>query len=441
MEKSLPASIEAERATLGAVLIEREAIVALAGWLKPDHFYLEKHRWVYEAMLTLYSQRTPPDLQTVANELRRRERLIAVGDIPFLVELSNNVPTAYHVEYYGRIVHNTAVLRRGIKAGGRIAAICFSEPDDLATVLADIQREVNDLQPDGATGDELVPLSAVVDEFMAAWESKVEAGILTGISDYDRMTGGLQRGTLVLVAGRPGTGKTSLALNWAEYIAQRGQPVAFFSLEMHRRELLQRLLARRTGLDSRKIAARDVTKPELERLVDEWERLSRLPLHIDHTGALPIAELRRRALRFAATCNKPPLVVVDYLQLIAGPKEKNGTREQEVGAVSRYLKALAKELDTSVIALSQLSRAVEGRASHVPLLSDLRESGQQEQDADVITFIHRPELYDAHTDKKGIAELHIAKHRGGPHGVINTFFDGRTTSFRNLDTFRTPEGY
>lgn len=445
MEKQLPASVEAERATLGALLIERDAIIAVAAWLAPEHFYLEKHRWVYDAIMQCYNRRVPPDLQTVADELRRRERIVEVGDIPFLVELSNNVPTAYHVEYYGRIVERTAVLRRLITAGGKIAALGFDETDDVDQTLDQAEQELFSVSQ-RRTVQDFVPLAQIIDQYLEYLNDVQErgqevGGIPTHFVDFDRLTGGLHKSDLLILAARPGVGKSSLALSIAHNMAlQNRSSVGIFSLEMGRDQLLQRLLSMFTGIDAQRLRTGRITTQDLQVVVDAMGQLASFPIYIDDTPGVTVNQLRSKTRRLQAE-HGLDLLIVDYLQLMSGGGKRNDNRVQEVSEISRALKNLARELNVPVIALSQLSRAVEGRTSHVPMLSDLRESGSIEQDADMVMFIYREEMYDKDTDKKGIAELHIAKHRNGPVGVVNFFFDQRTTRFRDLAPYRSPDGY
>ena len=445
MEKQLPSNLEAERATLGSILMDRDAIIAVAAWLAPEHFYLEKHRWVYEAMMTCYARRVPPDLQTVADDLRRVERLAEVGDLAFLVELSNSVPTAYHIEYYARIVERTAVLRRLIQAGGKIAALGYDEIDDVEQTLDQAEQELFSVsQRRGMQG--FMPLAQIIDQYYEYLNEVQErgpemSGLPTHFIDLDRLTGGLHKSDLLILAARPGVGKSSMALSIAYNMAiLNSAPVGIFSLEMAREQLLQRLLATFTGIDSQRLRTGKVSNQELQTIMDAMGQFSAAPIYIDDTPGITINEVRSKARRLQAEYGLE-ILIIDYLQLMTGSARRNDNRVQEVSEISRSLKGLARELNIPVLALSQLSRAVEGRTSHVPMLSDLRESGSIEQDADLVMFIYREEMYDKDTDKKGIAEIHIAKHRNGPLGMVNLFFDQRTTRFRDLAPYQSPQGY
>jgi replicative DNA helicase len=445
VEKQLPSNLDAERATLGSVLMDRDAIIAVAAWLSPEHFYLEKHRWIFEAMLSCYARRVPPDLQTVTDELRRSNRLAEVGDLAFLVDLSNSVPTAYHVEYYARIVERTAVLRLLIQAGGKIAALGYDETDDVEQTLDQAEQELFSVsQRKGMQG--FMPLAQIIDQYYEYLNDVQEHGQEMGgqpthFIDFDRLTGGLHKSDLLILAARPGVGKSSFSMSIAYNMAMLGgASVGVFSLEMGRDQLLQRLLAMFTGIDSQRLRTGKVSTQELQTIMDAMGQFSSAPIYIDDTPGVTVNEVRSKARRLQAESGLD-FLIIDYLQLMSGSGKRNDNRVQEVSEISRSLKSLARELNIPVLALSQLSRAVEGRTSHVPMLSDLRESGSIEQDADIVMFIYREEMYDKDTDKKGIAEIHIAKHRNGPLGVVNLFFDHRTTRFRDLAPYQSPQGY
>ncbi len=443
MERSVPADINAERAVLGSVMLERDAIIVIAPWLPSDFFYLEKHAWIYEAMLTCYNRRVPPDLSTVADELRRQERLELVGGIAYLGELSAEVPTAVHVEYYAHIVERTAILRRLIQAGGKIAGLGYQESEELETTLDQAEAELFAVSQRRGTQD-FVHIARVVDTYFEQINYLNEhrgevVGVPTGYYDLDEITGGLQPSDLIILAARPSVGKTSLALSIAYNVAFEAQKtVGIFSLEMSRDQLVQRLLAMHTGIDTQRLRTGNIRDHDLQAVIDAMGMLSGMSIYIEDTPGLSIMDVRSKARRLQAEAGID-LLMVDYLQLMQGRRSDN--RVQEVSEISRGLKALARELNVPLLALSQLSRAVEGRTSHVPMLSDLRESGSIEQDADIVMFIYREELYEQETDKKGIAEIHIAKHRNGPLGVVPLRFEPNTTLFQNLERFRAPEGY
>jgi replicative DNA helicase len=423
-------------------LLERDAIIVVSPWLAPDYFYLEKHAWIYDAMLACYHRRVPPDISTVADELRRQERLELIGGILYLGELSAEVPTAVHVEYYARIVERTALLRRLIEAGGKIAALGYDEREETEATLDKAEAELFAVSQRRAMQD-FVHVRQVIDNYYEQITSSEETrgetvGITSGYTDLDKLTGGLQRSDLIILAARPSVGKTAFALSMAYNVAVKAaSTVAVFSLEMSREQLVQRLIAMHTGIDTQRLRTGNITR-HLSTIIEAMGRLSEAALYIDDTPALSIMEVRSRARRLRAQVGID-LLIVDYLQLMQARRSDN--RVQEVSEISRGLKALARELDVPVVALSQLSRAVEGRVSHVPMLSDLRESGSIEQDADIVMFIYREELYDKETDKKGIAEIHLAKHRNGPLGVVPLRFENNTTSFQNLARYSVPEGF
>ena len=435
MERSVPCDLQAERATLGAVFLERDAIIAVAAWLLPDYFYLEKHAHIYEAMLACYGRRTPPDLATVTSELRRQERLDLIGGMSYLAEIAAEVPTAVHIAYYAREVERTAIRRRLIEAGGRIAALGYDETEDLETTLDHAEAEVFAVSQ-RRSSESFVPAAQIMNEIYSRLEALQErrggvSGVATGYPLLDRLTGGLQPSDLIILAARPSVGKTACALSLAYHVVRHGQSVGIFSLEMSRDQLMQRILAMHTGIEMQRLRTGDLRSDELQHAFEGMGDLSEFPLHIDDTAALSVTEVRARARRLMAEqgCD---LLIIDYLQLMRGDS-KSRDRVQEVSEISRGLKTLARELKIPVIALSQLSRGVESRADRIPMLSDLRDSGAIEQDADLVIFIYREELYDKDTAKKGIAELHLAKHRNGPLGVVTLRFEARTTHFVSLN--------
>lgn len=593
MDKSLPADINAERATLGSILLDRDAIIPVAPWLASDYFYLEKHGLVFNAQVACYNRRVPPDLVNVTDELRRKDQLEVVGGVQYLLELSNSVPTSVHVEYYARIVERTALLRRLIIAGGKIAALGYDETQELEAALDQAESELFAVSQ-RRTADGFIHIGAVVDSFFDQISQMQErggevVGLKTGFTDFDKLTGGLQRSDLLILAARPATGKTSLALNIAYNAAKESEAcVAIFSLEMSRDQLMQRILATETGVDMQKLRTGQIRDSDLQLLTEALGKLSTMSIYIDDSPGASIMDVRSKCRRLQAEAGID-LIIIDYLQLMQGGGKRDGNRVQEISEISRGLKALAREINVPVIALSQLSRAVESRTTHVPMLSDLRESGcltgdtqiylpdqghyvridqlvgQQgfnvlalnqatwklesrpvtnafttgtkpvfklltklgrsiratanhkfltidgwkrldqlhqtsqiailqacahelgsnsqptaiewetiisiepdgvepvydltvdtlhnfvanniivhnsiEQDADIVMFIYREELYDPETDKKGIAEIHLAKHRNGPTGIVPLRFFRSTTKFSNLETYRQPEGY
>jgi replicative DNA helicase len=431
---------------LGSCLLNRDAILAIAPWLASHDFSLERHAWIYDAIVACYNRRVPPDTKLVAAELATRERLDAVGGISYLADLVDSVPTSYHVEYYAQLVERTAVLRRMILAGAQIARIGY-DPLSLADVdaaIADAQSCLNTATM-RATDSGFTPYSDLANEVyetIAAQENGGDAWVLpavaTGFVDLDEvLLNGLHRQDLILLAARPSVGKSALAGCIATQVAARLDKVLIVSLEMAEQSWFARTASALSGVDAARVRACRLRENELETYVSAIGRAADLPIWVNDAPSLTPSALRSSALKWVAQHGRPDLVIVDYLQLMSSQR-RSATREQEVADISRALKALARELDCPVLALSQLSRAVEGRTSHVPLLSDLRESGALEQDADVVIFIYREELHDKDTDRKGVAELHVAKHRNGPLGVVPLRFDASTTAFSDL-SYRTPD--
>lgn len=376
MERSLPADINAERAVLGSVMLERDAIIAIAPWLPADYFYLEKHAWIYGAMLACYNRRVPPDLSTIADELRRNERLDLVGGIAYLGELAAEVPTAVHVEYYSRIVERTAILRRLIETGGKIARLGYQEEEELEATLDKAEAELFAVSQ-RRIGQDFVHIGKVVDDYFEQINYLNEhrgevGGVPTGYRDLDEITGGLQASDLIILAARPSVGKTSLALSIAYHVGLKQNTVGIFSLEMSREQLVQRMIAMHTGIDTQRLRTGNIRDHDLQAVMEAMGILSAAPIYIEDTPGLSIMDVRSKARRLHAESGIN-LLIIDYLQLMQGRRTDN--RVQEVSEISRGLKALARELHVPLIALSQLSRAVEGRTNHVPVLSDLRESG------------------------------------------------------------------
>lgn len=434
--------LPSERAVLGSILLDREAIIALLPWLKAGHFYLEKHGWVFAAAEACYRRREPPDLTTVAAELRRQEQLDLIGGLSFLGELIAEVPTAVHVEYYGRAVERAAAGRALISAGGRIVALGYDDGRPVETRLAEAAQLLYDLSAGRQLGTDFVPLQDAASQYLEAVSSREDGGggllgLSTTYPEIDRITEGLKLGELIVLAARPGVGKTALALSLAYRLARQGYSVGFFSLEMDRELLVQRLLSQEVGMESAPIR-RAVQRGD-GRVIDALGRIAGLPIYLDDTGEQTLLSLRDRAVRLAARA-PIDLWVVDYLQLVKGADER-ADEVRTISQISQGLAAMARTLRTPILALSQLSRAVEGRASKVPQLSDLRGSGSIEQDASQVWFIYRDELYDPESDQRGIAELHIAKHRNGDTGVAALRFEKATTRFTSLERYRAPEGY
>jgi replicative DNA helicase len=442
MEERLPPhNIEAEQSVLGSLLIDRDAIIRVASYVKAEDFYFSANGTVYQAILDLYNRREPTDFLTLSDELERRSVLDDIGGLGYLSSLLNVVPTAVHVEYYGRIVERTATLRRLIDAGTQIVGIGFQDGLDAADALDSAEQALFTVSQRRQTKD-FQSISDVLDRFFDQLDYLQQnrgevVGVPTGFSDLDKLTGGLQRSDLLIVAARPSMGKTAFALGMAYGAAvQHGRKVGVFSLEMSAEQLVQRLLATETGVDSHRLRLGNIDDSEWDRISRAFGRLAEAEIYIDDSANASVMDVRSKARRLQAEQGLD-LIIVDYLQLMSGRRSDN--RVQEISEISRGLKGLARELNVPVVALSQLSRAVETRADHRPMLSDLRESGSIEQDADIVMFIFRDEKYDENSEKKGIAELIIAKHRNGPVGSVNLRFFERTARFADLELYREPD--
>lgn len=435
----VPANPEAEEAVLGSILIDPDAIIKVAPTLRAEDFYLEKHRWIYQAALDLYERRQPPDFITICDELERRGQLQEVGGPAYITELINAVPTAFHVEHYASIVERTSVLRRLISAAGQIAQLAYEDKGEIDEIV-DRAEEIVFGVSEHRLQRFLVPIRQVMNEvitridYLASHQGEL-LGVPTGFRLLDKLLGGFQKSDLIILAARPSVGKTSLALNIAANAAKRyGQRVAFFSLEMSAEQLVQRLLAAETGIDQQRLRLGQIREEEWPLLMEAAGALSNTMMFIDDTPALSALELRTKARRIHAE-HGLDFIVVDYLQLMRGDARAEN-RVQEISYISRALKWLARELNVPVLALSQLSRAVESRPDKRPMLSDLRESGSIEQDADVVLFIYREDMYDEDTDRQNIADVIVAKHRNGPTGVVSLYFKKELTQFLELELHR-----
>jgi replicative DNA helicase len=432
IERMPPHNAEAEEAVLGSLLIDPDAIVQVATFLKPDDFYREKHGWIYTAIQDLHERREPADFVTLCDELSRREQLELLGGPAYVTSLINVVPTSIHVEYYARIVERTAILRRLIEAAGQIAGLAYQEAEDVDEVVDRAEQLLFGISQQRIHRD-LVPirqvLSAYYDriEYLTRHQGEM-IGIPTGFSDLDKLLGGLQRSDMVILAARPSVGKTALALSCALHAARRfRQRVAFFALEMSAEQLIQRLIAQETQIDSQRLRRGEIHEHEWAAFVKATNDLSETLFYVDDTPGISAPELRTKARRLHAEFGLD-LIVVDYLQLMRGDVRAEN-RVQEISAISRSLKGLARELNVPLLALSQLSRAVEARKEKRPQLSDLRESGALEQDADVVMFIYRDELYNENSERKNLADIIVAKHRNGPIGTVTLFFKKELAQF------------
>jgi replicative DNA helicase len=442
-EKMAPHNTEAEEAILGSLLIDPDAIFKVASFLGPDDFYREKNGWIYDAISDLHNRREPADFVTLCDELERRGQLEEVGGAAYITSLINAVPTAIHAEYYGRIVERTAILRRLISAAGQIAAIAYEEAEDVDEVVDRAEQILFGVSQRRIARD-LVPIKQIIGDYYDRidylYQHRGEPiGIPTGFPMLDKLLGGLQPSDLVIVAGRPSMGKTSFVLSIAQTAARKfNQRAAFFSLEMSAEQVVQRLISAETGIDSQRLRLANLEDDEWPLFVQATGILSEVPIFIDDTPSISALQMRTKARRLHAE-HGLDLVIVDFLQLMQGDVRAEN-RVQEISSISRALKGLARELNVPVLAVSQLSRAVEARHDHIPILSDLRESGSIEQDADVVMFIYREEMYDPDTELKNIADIIVAKHRNGPTGKIPLFFKKDLAQFHEIELFREELG-
>ena len=433
-----PHSIEAEEAVLGAVLLDNTAVDRIVEVIGPDDFYRAAHRTIFRAMLDLNGRNEPADLITLAEALKSRNELEDVGGRAYLAELVERVPTAANVSRHARLVKDKAILRALIQATTEIAGESFENPPEVGRFLDEAEHRIYQIA-EGKTRASFFRIRDIVVESMKAVEQLYErrelvTGVPSGFKDLDSRTAGLQKGDLIIIAGRPSMGKTAFALNIAEYAALEADiGVAMFSLEMSKEQLVLRMLCSEARVDQSKVRTGFAPASDYPKLAIAAQRLSEAPIYIDDTPALSVLELRAKARRLRRDREaKIGLVIVDYLQLMRGLTADS--REQEISSISRSLKALAKELDVPVVALSQLNRQVEQRADKKPVMADLRESGAIEQDADVIMFLYRPFVYDPKNAEERDAEVIIGKQRNGPIGIVHLTFLHRFTRFENAET-------
>jgi len=441
MEKLLPQNIEAEQGVLGSIIIDPDAISLVEPFLHADDFYRDAHRTLYEVIIRLYLRREPADFLTICNELERCHKLAEVGGASSITSLINRVPTSANGEYYGRIVAQKALHRRLIHAAGRIAALAYEEADHAAAQAEQLIYAVTHAQQ-GAREPVGVGriLTSMFDDLASPHEpGGVITGVPSGFPDLDTLTGGFQPGNLILLAGRPGMGKTALALTIARHAAiDYGRSVLFFSAEMSQDELTQRLVALEARLDLSRVWKRALIEEERVRIIEVSGKIIDAPLLIDDTPAISLTAMRSK-IRRALTTGDIDLIIVDYLQKLIATTESGKRytdRVQEVSEIARGLKDIAREFQVPVLALAQLSRAVEARAEKVPQLSDLRDSGELEQEADLVLFLYRDEYYagyapdgSSRSTRPGSADLICAKHRNGPLGELRLGFEASQTRF------------
>jgi len=433
----VPHSREAEEAVIGAILINPEAYYDVAQFLLADDFYIHRHRWVWEAFTRLHEQRTPIDFLTVTEELDQMEQLAEVGGPAYLTALVNNVPTSLHAEAYGRVVEETAVRRRMLEAANQIAKMAYKEDTGIDEVMNTAEKAIFGVSERRLTRD-LQPIQQVLSDYYDRIDYLMRRGedtfgVPTGFIDLDRLLGGLQPSDFLLIAGRPGMGKTAFMLSAAKNAAQTHKKhVAVFSLEMANEQVVQRLIAQETGIDTHHLRTGKLNEDEWPLFAHAIEVLGDTKIFLDDTPGLTPLQLRTKCRRLHLEY-RIDLVLVDYLQLMSGGMRIEN-RVQEVSYISRNMKMLARELNVPVLAAAQLSRAIEQRADKEPQLSDLRESGSLEQDADVVMFIHRQDMYEKDTTRPNVAEIKIAKHRNGPTGSIELIFRSGLAKFENAAT-------
>ncbi|AKX92963.1 replicative DNA helicase [Neomoorella thermoacetica] len=434
IERVPPQSIEAEQSVLGAIMLDREALYAVLETLKVDDFYREAHRMIYRAILDLNERGEAVDLLTVTEELRRRGELEAAGGVAYLTSLTGDVPSVANAGYYARLVAEKAALRSLVQAASQITEMAFSESGSVDQILDEAERLIFEVAG-GRHRSGFVPIKNVLLQTFEQLERlSTHKGEVTGVPtfhDLDRLLSGLQPSDLIICAARPGMGKTSFCLNIAQQVAVKEKlPVAIFSLEMSREQLVQRMLAAEAMVEQQRLRTGYLTEDDWARLVNAAGILGEAPIYIDDTPAISALEVRAKARRLQSETGLG-LVVVDYLQLMQAHRRVD-SRQQEIALISRAMKALARELNVPVMVLSQLNRGVEQRQDKRPVMADLLESGAIEADADVIIFLYRPQYYDPDTDKKGIAEVIVAKHRNGPVGTVEMAFLPEYTKFVDL---------
>ncbi|TET75877.1 MAG: replicative DNA helicase [Dehalococcoidia bacterium] len=441
-----PHDLDAEEAVLGSLLIDPEAMFKVVTFLKAEDFYREKNRWTYESCLQLYDRKEAINQITVAHELARQQQLEAAGGAAYLSHLVSQVPTSVHVEYYSNIVRRLSMMRRLISASNQIAAIGYESPPDADDALDRAEGILFGLRY-GQSRRDFVHIREVLDRYfeessLAPDREGFLPHVLTGFAELDKILGGMQRSDMVVLAARPSLGKTSLALNIARNAAlDHGARVALFSLEMSKMELAYRFLSCESGIDSQRIRLDILSERQREDIMETMGVLSEAPIYIDDSPFLTDSDMRSKARRLHSE-KGIDLIIVDFIQLMRSSRYTDN-RVQEMSDISHSIKELARELDVPILAVSQLSRAVEARHPHIPMLSDLRESGSIEQDADVVLFIYREDVYFSEEEwdnkfpdrpyPKGISEIIVAKHRNGPVGRAHLFFRERMAKFENLE--------
>lgn len=435
-ERELPHSKEAELSVIGSVLTDSEGVAASAEIIKADDFYYAANREIYKTVMELFNENIPVDIVTVSDRLKQHDKLDGIGGIGYLSAAVTGVHTTGNVEYYAKIIKEKAVLRRLISASNLISEMAYNEDGSIEKILESSEQAVFDVSSVKESND----IAPIQDILMTAYQDMVEnsinkgtiTGVPTGFTELNKRTGGFHGGELIIIAGRPGMGKSSFAVNIAEYASINEHiPVAIFNLEMSKTMIVNRILCSQALVDSHKVRVGDFDSEDWQQIGTVVDKVAMAPLFIDDTASITVSEIRAKCRRLKQTKNLG-MVVIDYLQLMQSGG-RSESRQQEIAEISRSLKVLAKELDVPVIALSQLSRTSESRSDKRPMLADLRESGAIEQDADMVMFLYRDEYYNPDTEDKNIAECIIAKHRSGSTGPFKLGWRGQYTKFVNID--------
>jgi len=433
-----PNNIEAEESVIGAMLLNKEAVNTALEILKPEDFYKDTNKEIFKAIIALYNRNEPVDLVTLAEELRKRQTLESIGGISYLADLSTSVVTTANTKYYCEIVKDKAILRRLIKSSDEIMSLAYQDTKEVNLILEKAEKDIFDITQ-GVHNKGFFPINDVLLKSFSQIEERAAkkgelTGLTTGFVDLDLKLSGLQKSDLILLAARPSMGKTALGINIATNAAIKGGAnVAIFSLEMSKEQLAQRIISSSAHVDLQKIISGNLSEDEWIQVVNSMSPLSKINIFIDDTAGISLMEMKAKCRRMKVEKGLD-LVVIDYLQLVETDSRAE-SRQQEISAISRGLKAIAKEMECPVLALSQLSRAPELRADHRPILSDLRESGAIEQDADVVLFLYRDDYYNEDSEKKNIGEVIIAKHRNGPTGKVELAFKKEYTKFLNLEKY------
>ena len=435
IKRVLPHSLEAEQSVIGSMLMDREAIITASEIVTADDFYQHQYGVMYESMVELFNEGKPVDLVTLQNRLKEKDVPPEVSSLEFVRDIITTVPTSANVKYYATIVKEKAVLRRLIRVNEEIANDCYLGRDPLETILADTEKKIFDLLQSRSSGD-FVPIRQVALNVLeniekASKTKETVTGVPTGFIDLDYKTSGFQPSDFILIAARPSMGKTAFVLNVVDHVAvKKGIPCMVFSLEMSKEQLVNRMLSMESNVDSQKLRTGTLTDSDWDAVVEGVGIIGGSKLIIDDTPGISISELRSKCRKMKLE-HGLGMVIIDYLQLMTGSGKSSDNRQQEISEISRSLKALAREMQAPVVALSQLSRSCETRTDHRPMLSDLRESGAIEQDADVVMFLYRDDYYNKDSEMKDMAEVIIAKQRNGPIGTVNLVWMPQYTKFAN----------